>query len=267
MRFWTDTVARHTIDQDYDWRPATAAAPFCATASKWDNGHMAEIRKFDPKAIIRAGFNKALESQQPVAVANVARLRRLHPDKSPEELVIYMKKWYIGSVTTTGAGAGTAAVVPNGLVQIPAAIADLLTYLEASVLYTLSVAEIHRLDLQDIERRRLLVTAVLVGNSASTQVLEKIIGRSAPYWGKKLVQAVPMEAIKQANRVLGPRFITKWGTKTGVLVLGKQVPLMIGAAIGGAGNGLFGWFVVRSTHKILGPLPATWDEGTASSTT
>lgn len=224
------------------------------------NRGMAEVKAFDPKALMKAGLNRALETQQPIAVANIARLRRVHPEKSPGELVSYMNKWYIGSVSATGAGAGAAAVVPNGFVQVPAAVADLLAYLEASVLYTLSVAEIHRLNLEDVERRRLLVTAVLIGNSASTRVLEKVIGRTAPYWGRKIVEAIPMAAIRQANRLLGPRFITKWGVKTGVLVLGKQVPLMIGAVIGGGGNGLFGWFVVKSARKILGPLPASWDD-------
>ncbi|APZ34954.1 hypothetical protein BOH66_12410 [Microbacterium aurum] len=127
------------------------------------------------------------------------------------------------------------------------------------MLYTLSVAEVHGLHLEDAERRRLLVTAVLVGNSASTQVLEKVIGRSVPYWGRKIVEAIPMEAIKRVNHVLGPRFVTKWGAKTGVLVLGKQIPFMIGAAIGGGGNGLLGWFLVKSGRKILGPLPNEWD--------
>jgi hypothetical protein len=220
---------------------------------------VAEAKRFDPKALVKAGFNRVLGSQQPVAVANVSRLRRLHPGKSPAELVAYMNKRYVGSVPATGAGAGAAAVVPNRFIQVPAALADLLTYPEASVLYTLSVAEIHGLDLEDIERRRLLVTGVLVGNSASTQVIEKVIGRAAPYWGKKAVQAIPMEAIRAANKLLGPRFIAKWGTKQGILVLGKQVPLMIGAAIGGGGNGLLGWFVVKSARKILGSAPEVWD--------
>lgn len=57
----------------------------------------------------------------------------------------------------------------NGIVQVPATLADLLTFLEASVLYTLCVAEIHRLEREDIERRRLLVTGMLVRNSASMQ--------------------------------------------------------------------------------------------------
>lgn len=228
--------------------------------STCDNRFVAEDMKFDPKGMVKAGLNQALNSQHPVAVANVARLRRLHPSKTPAELIAYMSKWYIGTVSASGGAAGTAAVVPNGWVQVPAALVDLLTYLETSVLYVLSVAEIHQLDLEDVERRRLLVTSVLVGNSAATSVLEPLIGRTAPYWGKKVVQAIPMSAINKANSVLGPRFITKWGAKQGVLVLGKQVPFMIGAAIGGGGNGLFGWFVVKSVRKILGPPPETWDD-------
>ena len=47
-----------------------------------------------------------------------------------------------------------------------------------------------------------------------------------------------MTAINKANKVLGPRFITKYGTKQGVLVLGKQVPMGIGAVLGGGGNHL-----------------------------
>lgn len=86
--------------------------------------------------------------------------------------------------SATGVGAEAAAVVPNWFVQVPETPADLLTNVESSVLPTLSVAEIHRLGLEDIERRILFVTVVLVRNSASMQVFEKAIGRTAPYWGK-----------------------------------------------------------------------------------
>lgn len=48
---------------------------------------------------------------------------------------------------------------------------------------------------------------------------------------------------------MGRNFVTKWGTKQGVLVLGKQVPLMLGA---------FGWFVIKSGREILGPPPSEW---------
>lgn len=220
---------------------------------------MAEISKFDPKALVKAGFDKSLEVQHPVAAKNVDRLRRVNPDKSPAEMIDYLNKFYLRTVTATGAGAGATAAIPNGWVQLPAAAADLLAFLEASVLYTLSIAEVHGVDVEDVERRRLLVMSVLVGNAAATSALEPLIGRTAPYWGKKIVQSIPMSTINAANRVLGPRFVTKYGVKQGVLVLGKQVPLFVGAGIGGGGNNLFGRFVVKAGKKILGPAPDSWD--------
>lgn len=220
---------------------------------------MAE-KNLNPKALVKTGFGKALEAQYPLAVHNVARLRRVHPDKSPGELISFLNKVYVGTVATTGAGAGASAIVPNGWVQAPVAVADLLTFLEASVLYTLSVAEVHGLDVEDIERRRLLVTSVLVGNSAANAVLEPLIGRTGPYWGKKIVQSIPMSAINKANAVLGPRFVTKYGVRQGALVLGKQIPMFIGVGIGAGGNGLFGWFIVKTARKILGPSPKSWPE-------
>ncbi len=221
---------------------------------------MSKSRKLDLRAPFKATFDKAIETQYPAARANVARLRRVHPDKSPKELLSYMTKIYLGAVAGTGAGAGAGAAVPNGSVQVPAALADLLVFLEASVLYPLSAAEIHGLSVEDVERRGLLVMSVLAGNAAANATLEPLIGRSAPYWGRLIVKAIPRSAIDKANKVLGRWFVTKYGAKQGVLILGIQVPFLIGAGIGAGGNALFGWFIVKSARKILGPTPESWDE-------
>lgn len=68
------------------------------------------------KELVVSGFTKALTVQQPLAAETVDRLRRVHPDKSPKELIRFLNKTYLGVVTTSGTAAGTAAVVPNGLV-------------------------------------------------------------------------------------------------------------------------------------------------------
>jgi len=219
---------------------------------------MVKLKRPSPKEMVRVGFDRAVESQYPLAVENVGRLRRLHPEKSPEELASLLNKFYLAAVSATGAGAGAAAAVPNGAVQVPAAFADLLMFLEASVLYTLSIAEIHGLSAEDVERRRLLVMAVLVGESASSAVLEPLTKRTAPYWGRQIVKAIPREAILKANKVLGHNFITKYGARQGILVLSTQIPFFIGAGIGAGGNALFGWFIVKAARKILGPPPPNW---------
>ena len=41
----------------------------------------------DPRKIITVDFTKTLESQYPLAIENVKRLRRAHPDKTPGELI------------------------------------------------------------------------------------------------------------------------------------------------------------------------------------
>ncbi len=53
---------------------------------------MADTKKLDPRALVKAGFDKALEAQYPLAVESVARLRRVHPDKSPEDLLSHLNK-------------------------------------------------------------------------------------------------------------------------------------------------------------------------------
>lgn len=220
---------------------------------------MAEGKSLNPKNFVQMTFNKALVAQRPAALAYVARLRRVHPEKSPAQLAKVVNGWYLTVVTSTGAASGAAAIVPNGWLQIPVVLADLGTFLQASVFYTLAIAEIHGVHPEDIERRRLLVTLVLMGDSTMTSALKPILGKSVPYWGKAIVNKIPMSTINTANKVLGPRFITKYGTKQGVLVLGKQIPLGIGVLIGAGGNHGFGWLIIRTAKKILGPAPGKWD--------
>ena len=203
-------------------------------------------------------FIKVLEAQLPIAVNTVSRLRRVHPGKSPEELVGFLDKTYMGLVTGSGASAGLASVVPNGLVQGPVAVADLIAFLEASVVYVLTVAEIYGVEIEDFERRRFLVMTALLGNSGTTTATKALGKKTVPYWSHKIINAIPMKAINQANKVLGPRFITKYGTKQGVLVLGKQLPLALGAVVGAGGNAAFGYLVTRSTKRVLGAAPEDW---------
>ena len=221
---------------------------------------VSKARELDFQAPIKAAFDKALEVQYRAASANVARLRRVHPDKSPEELLSYLTTFYLGAVAATGACAGATAAVPNGEVQVPVALAELLGFLGASVLYALSAAEIHGLDVEDVERRKLLVMSVLAGDAAANATLAPLVERTAPYWAEVIVKKIPLPVIWKANKVLGPKFIMKWSSRQAVITLGIQVPFLIGAGIGAGGNALFGWFIVKSAQKILGPTPESWDE-------
>jgi hypothetical protein len=69
-----------------------------------------------------------------------------------------------------------------------------------------------------------------------------------------------MKVINEVNNKLAPRFIAKWGTKQGVLVLGREIPFGIGAGIGAAGNFLIGQASVRAARRAFGPAPEAWPD-------
>jgi len=118
----------------------------------------------------------------------------------------------------------------------------------------LTLAEIHGIHPEDLERRRLLVQTILIGDSAIT-ALNKGAGRTVPHWGRQIVNAIPMSAVLRANRILGPRFITKYGTKQGVLVLSKQIPLGLGIGVGAGASHLIGRTIVRTAKNVFGDPP------------
>ena len=210
----------------------------------------------DAKKLLQQGFDKALVSQVPLARRHVDRLRRVHPGDTPQDLIRRLNRYYLAGITASGGASGAAGLVPGA--AIPTALADTMVFTEASVLYTLSLAEVHGMPAEDFERRNLLALTVLLGDGA-VKALDKAIGKTGPYWAKAIVKSIPMSAINKVNKVLGPRFITKYGTKQGVLVLSKQVPLGVGAVLGAGGNHVFGRLTIRSARAVFGDPPSGWD--------
>jgi hypothetical protein len=208
------------------------------------------------KEVVSQALTKALTFQSPVARNNFARLRRVHPDDTPTELARRVTRQYLSLVTTSGGAMGAAGAIPGG--GIPSAAFDLVAFTEASVLYTLTLAEIHGVHPEDVERRRLLVQTVLIGDSAIT-ALNKGADKTVSYWGKEIVKKIPMSAVNKANKVLGPRFITKYGTKQGTLVLSKQIPLGLGIGVGAFANHMIGRTIVGTAKRVFGPAPAFFE--------
>lgn len=75
------------------------------------------------------------------------------------------------------------------------------------------------------------------------------------------VAALAVGVGETANRVLGQNFVTKYGTKQGIIVLGQAVPPGLGAGIGAGGNWLLTRGVIHATRSPFGPPPSTWTIG------
>ena len=186
---------------------------------------------------LQRALDNALGIQQPLVERHVQRLKRSRPGCNPAGIVRVLEKEYLATVAGSGAAVGGAAVAPGvGTgVSIALSLGETVTSLNATVLYILAVSEVYGVPVQEIERRRTLLLAILLGDSG-TNFVQRATERTGQHWAKQLISRIPMSQINQINRVLGPRFITKYGTKQGILVLGRAIPFGFGVIIGGVGS-------------------------------
>lgn len=188
-----------------------------------------------PGALTRV-VDGALTKQNAAVDAYVRKLRGWSQganggkrDGSPAAALRAAEKQYLAAVTGMGAGVGAAAAAPGVGTALSLAVstAEMGANLEATALLVLTYAAIHDLDVDDLERRRALFYGVALGNAGSVAV-EKIAGRTGPHWAKSAVNAVSKDTLAKINGVLGPHFVTKYGTRRGVLVLGRVAPFGVG---------------------------------------
>jgi hypothetical protein len=205
-------------------------------------------------------MDKALLIQQPPVARHVQRLKRSRPGCTPAEILRALEKEYLATVASSGAAVGGAAIAPGVGTGVSLALSagETVTSLNATVLYILAVSEVHGVAVHEVERRRTLLLAILLGDSG-TKFVQSATKRTGQHWAKQLIKGIPMSQINQINRVLGPRFITKYGTKQGVLVLGRALPFGFGVVIGGVGNLVVGRGVVAGTRRAFGDPPKSFD--------
>jgi hypothetical protein len=112
--------------------------------------------------------------------------------------------------------------------------------------------------IDDVERRRTLVMAVMLGDAGARGV-SKVVERTGQHWARQLVRGIPRSKILPINKVLGRNFVTKYGTKQGIVVLGRVVPMGIGAVIGGTANAIFSQGIITASNRAFGPPSQSWE--------
>jgi hypothetical protein len=156
--------------------------------------------------------------------AYLARARRSWPDASPTEIVASLERQYVAAVTMLGIGAGATAAMSGAGMAVGLAV---------------NLAEV----------------ATLLGNGASGFV-QKAAGRTGPYWGR----TQPGQGHSHGDHRCGqpraqPPVRHQVRDEAGILVLGRELPFGIGAAIGGGGNALLGRATVNAARRAFGPAP------------
>ena len=215
--------------------------------------------------MLEAGIERALRTQQPLVAARVAAARRKRPHASPTEVIDALGRSYRLAVAATGGTGGAIAILPavGTIASLATASAEALAALDAAVLYTLAVAEVHAIPTQAPERRRALVLGVVMGASGQA-VLARVTGKSRD-WAQEVTDTMPLTKLGPLNSSLTRWFIKRYVVRQGVLALGRALPLGIGVVIGAVGNIVAARAVIHAAEQAFGPPPARWPDLDGSS--
>ena len=209
--------------------------------------------------VIDAAIDRAVTMPSTTIRSHVDSLRRRNPEASPARIIELLGREYTMVLQSAGGAVGAAAAVPGVGTGVSLALSsgDVATFFASSSAYALAVAEVHGIEVNDIERRRALLLATVLGDSGA-QTVADASGKSAAAWGTALLTTMPKSTIKQVNRVLAKRFIKRQVVKQGSLMVGRIIPFGIGAAIGIAGGRTLARTVVDQATQAFGPAPATF---------
>jgi hypothetical protein len=214
--------------------------------------------------VLRAAVERALRAQQPLVTGHIAKIRRKDPAATPADVIAALGRRYQIVVAGLGAAVGGIAIVPT--IGTVASLATLTTeavaVLNAAVLYTLAVAEVHRLPVDNVERRRALVLGVVVGEGG-TALMRKVTGGS-DRWARSVTEALPLRVLGPVNNTLTRWFVKRFVTRQVALGVGRALPFGAGVLIGGVGNVVAARAVIRAAERAFGPSPVRWLEGSVS---
>lgn len=216
------------------------------------------------RTVLGPALDRVVRLNQAPVDAWIRRVRRADPGATPAQVVATLERQYRRTVMGLGAASGAAAAGPGittglGLATAPGEIA---LFLEATALFAHAVAEIHGVHVDDPERKRTLVLAIALGEPG-VRLVEKTAGRKTD-WPRHLVRGMPLSGVRDLNAALGERFLTRYSRKQGLLVLGRAVPLGVGAAVGAAGNAALAQASVSAARRAFGPAPKAFPPGLGS---
>ncbi|WP_129788006.1 hypothetical protein [Promicromonospora panici] len=211
---------------------------------------------YKPESPLDHLVNRAVTIPSASIHKHVDKVRARNPDAGPAEIVRLLEKEYLRVIQTTGGAVGAAAAIPavGTAASVALSTSDVATFFASSAAFSLAVADVHGIDVQDVPRRRALLLATVLGDQGAQDV-ENAIGGSGVAWGKVLLTSMPRTTLHRVNKALTHRFIQKQIAKQGSLLLGRILPFGIGAAVGFFGARALGHTVIGQSRVAFGAPP------------
>lgn len=204
-------------------------------------------------------WNQALDVPYASTARSAQRLRDLHPNASPAELVEIANRRFSKRVARESAAVGAVAAWPGvgTAVSAGASGVQLLAFVSEAAHHCLVVAHLYGLDMRDPAKRTALVLAALTGQEGADAISLQV-GVQAVSWFRSSFLNVRTVSAEQFNKLM-LKWVKRRAAKSAAMsTVGRLVPFGIGAAVGwGVGVGL-AKTTVEGLALALGPAPAAF---------
>ena len=188
-----------------------------------------ENENLDENMIIKAldwGYDSAVNGLGVFPTAEqLAKEYLANNNNNPVEAAESLVNWQMSKAATSGFITGL-----GGIITLPAAIpANISSVLYIQLRMITAIAIMGGFNVHS-DQVKTLVYACMTG-SAIVDILKEVGIKFGTKITTVMIKRISIETIKQINKAIGFRLLTKFGT-TGIVNLGKMVPL-IGGLVGG----------------------------------
>lgn len=160
-------------------------------------------------------------------------------------------------LTAAGAAAGAAAAAPmvGTIATITSTTAELAWFTARAGDLILTIAALHGRPDPTVEERRAWVLAVLLYGSSARDEFARTLHEASVGVAPAVGRQIPVTTLHAANRAMSRLFVRRFGTRRGLIALGRMLPVGVGAAIGGAANFLAVRSLARHADQFFARLP------------
>ncbi|OLT48097.1 hypothetical protein [Cellulosimicrobium sp. CUA-896] len=147
---------------------------------------------YRPTPLLDAALDKAVTIPSQAIRAHVDSVRRRNPEAGPAGIISILEREYLLVVQAAGGAVGAAAAFPSVGTGVGIALtsSDIATFFASSAAFSLAVADVHGIAVDDVARRRALLLATVLGEKGARDV-ERAAQGSGTAWGKVLLTRMP----------------------------------------------------------------------------
>ena len=199
-----------------------------------------ELNEFKIMQVLDWSYDKAVNGLPGMETAEELAEKYISKSSSIDEAIDKFINWQQAKCATSGFITGL-----GGIITLPVAIpANISSVIYVQIRMIAAIAIMKGYDLKD-DQVKTLVYVSLTGQAA-TDILKQAGIKIGTKMSTVLIKRMPIEIIKQINKRVGFRLVTKFGEK-GIINLGKCVPVL-GGVIGGTVDAVG---TVSYTHLTL----------------